>query len=144
MTLGWWKFVRGWKSSRGESRDWIRIESVCAGQGWEGEKPVGNAGKVLVEGLEWRDGLITEDVLIISTDAGISGWENRSSNLICGLDKFQHTCTRACLVEKFNRTRIHSMIIVPRLVKKEGRRKIWKVIIRRGFTSKWENFKIFF
>lgn len=32
----------------------IELESkACArGQGWEGEKPVGNAGKVLVEGLE--------------------------------------------------------------------------------------------
>lgn len=33
-----------------------------------------------------------EDVLIISTDAYRAG--NRRSNLICGLDKFQRTCSR--------------------------------------------------
>ena len=32
-----------------------------------------------------------EDVLIISTDAYRAG--NRSSNLICGLEKFQRTCS---------------------------------------------------
>lgn len=51
----------------------------------KGGKPVGNAGKVLVEGLEWRDGLITEDVLIISTDARIGmGEPQEQSNLRIG------------------------------------------------------------